>query len=47
MITAVLVSNLAPGGAAPAFAATPPVAPDNIVIFPDTDFVKLEGSRPI
>lgn len=42
-ITAILASTLAPGGAAPAFAATPPVAPDNIVIFPDRDFVTLEG----
>ena len=40
-ITALLASTLVP--ASTAFAATPPVPPNNVVIFPDRDFVVLEG----
>ena len=40
-ITAIVASTV--GTAVPAYAATPPVPPNNIVIFPDRDFVVLEG----
>ena len=39
-ITAILASTLVPG--LPAYAATPPTAPDNITVFPDRDFVSAD-----
>lgn len=41
-ITVIVASALAPGGAAPAFAATPPAFPENITVFPDRDFVLVD-----
>ncbi|MBG6212565.1 hypothetical protein RCH23_001057 [Cryobacterium sp. CAN_C3] len=42
-ITAIVASALAFGAATPASAATPPVFPDNITIFPNRDFVSFSG----
>jgi hypothetical protein len=42
-VTAVVSGALVQGVALPAFAATPPVFPENILVFPNRDFVSLSG----